>query len=298
LPGSFFIGTVLELSGQGFKNYSSLYEFAEQEKHKFIKFYADKKFLQEPKPPVESYVKDNNNIFYARPALPDNFWVGIFLTLFYSAVFLFFAHRNFKNKIHRLKEKLGDEIDPYIEVNNKQPNIFFTGSEILKAKLFNHFCGKEKLNGDIPVLPDPEARDSFNTDFAYIPNREHFKNISPNTLHRFLLGKKPVKPMDSWDIILEYMRSHPGKIFILDEYTKDMPPQRVKELKEWLEHEEIYSLLLTNDYYFVKDFVKAPLQLFIEKNDPTGKMLKAQFKEGSMKEKQSWKSKKPTKTMK
>jgi hypothetical protein len=292
LPGAFFIETVLELSGQGFKSYSLFYEFAEREKHKFAKYYADKKFLQEPEPPVESYVKDNNNIFYAQPSLPDNFWIGIFLTLFYSAIFLFFAHRNFKNKFYRLKEKLEDEIDIFVGIDKKHPNIFFTGSETLKAKFFNHLSGIEELKGDIAIYSGPEDKDSFNTDFAYIPNREHFKNISSNTLYRFLFGKKPGKALDFWDIMLEYMRSHPGKIFILDEYTKDMPPQRVKELKEWLEHDQIYCLLLTHDYYFTKDFVKKPIQLFVEKDDPTGKMLKAQFEKDSNKGKQSWKPKK------
>lgn len=293
LPGSFFIETVLELSGQGFKNYSLFYEFVEQEKHKFTKYYADNEFFSEPKPPdVESYVKDNNNIFYAKPSLPDNFWIGIFLTLFYSAIFLFFAHRNFKNKIYRLKEKLEDEMDLYVEIDNKKTNILFTGSETFKTKLFNHFSGKEKLKGDIAILPDPEAKDSFNTNFAYIPNREHFKNISSNTLYCFMFGTKPAKALDFWDIMLQYMRSHPEKIFILDEYTKDMPPQRIKELKEWLEHDQIYCLLLTHDYYFTKDFVKKSIQLFIEKDDPTGKMLKTQFQTGPIKGEKSWKPKK------
>jgi hypothetical protein len=73
IPGSFFILNALEVSGQGFDNYSNFYGFAEQQKHEFIKFYADKKYLSENAPEaVQSFVKGDSNIFYSRPAFPEN----------------------------------------------------------------------------------------------------------------------------------------------------------------------------------------------------------------------------------
>jgi len=43
---------------------------------------------------------------------------------------------------------------------------------------------------------------------------------------------------------------------------------------------QLHCLIITNDYYMAKDLVKDKHQLFIEKNDFTGKMLKEQVEKG------------------
>jgi hypothetical protein len=71
---------------------------------------------------VESFIKENENIFQCRPSLPENFWSGIFLILFYSAgTFLLTYHLSHKN-IFPVNEKLENEEDVYTVIRKGEPN--------------------------------------------------------------------------------------------------------------------------------------------------------------------------------
>lgn len=278
-PALFYLSSANEISGGGYKSYFDFYGFIEKMKNGFIKFFFDKEYFSKVESgKVESFIKGDNNIFYCRPGLPPKFLFGIILTLLYTAILGFFTYRNIKRRVFPIHEKIDNEDDFYVEIARGNNNILFTDSELLKAKLYNHLSGKETLKGEIAIIPGLDSETGSAVEFTYIPGPEAFANISPTVLHCFLFGVEPERNMDTWDILLKFLLTQ--KIVILDQFIKGTEPKRVKELTVWLSQKQLYCLIITNDYYMAKELVKDKHQLFIEKNDPTGKMLKEQVERG------------------
>jgi len=278
-PSLFYLSSANEISGGGYKSYFDFYGFIEKMKNGFIKFFFDKEyFSKSDSEKVESFIKGDSNIFYCRPGLPPNFLFGIILTLLYTAVLGFFTYRNIYRRVFPINEKMDNEDDFYVEIARGNNNILFTDSELLKSKLYNHLSGKETLKGEIAIIPGLDSETGGKAEFTYIPGPEAFAGLSPTALHCFLFGVKPGKNMDTWDILLKFLLTQ--KIVILDQFIKGTEPKRVKELAVWLSQTQLHCLIITNDYYMAKDLVKDKHQLFIEKNDFTGKMLKEQVEKG------------------
>ncbi|MDQ1352187.1 MAG: transporter permease subunit [Acidobacteriota bacterium] len=278
-PALFYLSSANEISGGGYRSYFDFYGFIEKMKNEFIKFFFDKEYFSKVESgKVESFIKGDNNIFYCRPGLPPKFLFGIILTLLYTAILVFFSYRNIYRRVFPVHEKMDNEDDFYVEIARGNNNILFTDSELLKAKLYNHLSGKETLKGEIAIIPGLDTETGGAVEFTYIPGPEAFAGISPAILHCFLFGVEPERNMDTWDILLKFLLAQ--KIVIMDQFIKGTEPKRVKELAVWLSQTQLYCLIITNDYYMAKELVKDKHQLFIEKNDPTGKMLKDQVEKG------------------
>jgi len=252
IPGSFFVLNALEVSGQGFYNYSNFYGFAEQQKHEFIKFYADKSFLSENAPEeVQSFVKGDSNVFYSRPAFPVDWLTGTVLNLLYTALFIFFTYRNTYRNVYPKTETMEDEEEVYIPVDRKKTTVFFTTFETLKEKIYNHFAGKEKIKGEIDLSPEKDFKDPNETGFTFISN-DLMKEISPAALHRFLFGEKPGKNMDHWDVLFKYGLTK--KLVLFDEFLKTRP-DKLADFTLQLKEKNVASLILSSDYFFTEHFV-------------------------------------------
>jgi hypothetical protein len=95
-PSTFFLSLNKEISGTGYENYLDFYSFALGKKKEFLDFYTERSILTQSKPSkIESFIKGDENIFQAQPRLPHAFWLGVVLTLFYSALLLFFSYHKF-----------------------------------------------------------------------------------------------------------------------------------------------------------------------------------------------------------
>lgn len=84
-PTGFFYFTVDEISGNGYKSHIKYFEYAIKLKAGFLEFYVDEK-IKNNYGPVQSFIKDNGNLFLSKSRLPGYFIQGIALTLFYTAV--------------------------------------------------------------------------------------------------------------------------------------------------------------------------------------------------------------------
>ena len=89
-----------ELSGKGYYGYLDFTDYILNLRHEFVKFYLKKRYESNDLT-VESFVKNNENLFKADSTLPSNFFIGIFINLLYVlglfALTAFALHR----KIHR-----------------------------------------------------------------------------------------------------------------------------------------------------------------------------------------------------
>jgi hypothetical protein len=100
-PVLFYNSVNAEASSCGDLSFIDFYLYSNKIKKEFIDFYVKKKYLEEKQPgQVESFVKKNENLFYAQSHLPYRFWLGI---IFHLIVYIggggFFAYYCFKRSL-------------------------------------------------------------------------------------------------------------------------------------------------------------------------------------------------------
>ncbi|MCP4218486.1 MAG: hypothetical protein GY765_27880, partial [bacterium] len=110
-PSTFYQSVGSEISSKGFENFIVFFQHVRQLKQQFIRFIIDKKYYgpstkqlsADGKPVIESFIKNDENVFYADCRLPGGFGRGIFLTLLYSMLLFYTAYVLFKKSL-RLQE--------------------------------------------------------------------------------------------------------------------------------------------------------------------------------------------------
>lgn len=88
-PSTFFLSVGNEISSRGYDNFLAFYRYTRDLKDRFVRFYFDKKFYTDLTD-IESFVKDEENLFHAHSRLPGTFVGGILLTILYT-ILLFTA---------------------------------------------------------------------------------------------------------------------------------------------------------------------------------------------------------------
>jgi hypothetical protein len=250
-PSSFYLTSTAEISGKGYNNYFAFYDFTGKMKREFSEFYAEKQYLEEPKSgQVESFIKGEDSIFRCQSSLPGNFLLGMGLLFFYMLGSVIVTYFIVYNRVYPIKKKLPGEADLFIHILQEEDNVFFSGYALVKAKIYNHFSGKETLEGDIYLEPDSSLETSGQIDFAYLPGPRELKGICAKTLHKFLFGEKMEKNREKWLVMLQHALEY--ELVILDDFFKDLTPDEIDEALKILKEKEKYYLVITNDFYMTK----------------------------------------------
>ncbi|MCP4154938.1 MAG: hypothetical protein GY757_44860 [bacterium] len=106
-PSTFYLATGNEISSKGYENFIAYFRHVRKLKYAFIKFYVAEKFrmiflkakFPEKKIPIKSFVKNNENLFFARSRLPEGFQYGFLLNLTYIVLLCALAYRLFKKSL-------------------------------------------------------------------------------------------------------------------------------------------------------------------------------------------------------
>lgn len=235
-PSSFLLSSWQEMSGAGYKSLLEFYEFSLQEKKKFLKFIIQKTILNKNKPGnVENFIKGYGNIFYAKSTIPNGFWPGIGLTLFYSLILFFAAFRIHKNEM-KIQEPV---ISPQITHNTKNVLFILCESEKIKDAVFNSYKDQRQ--------PRTICIDKINTpDFQFygITSRELFAHLCRVS---GVDGKKAMENLKLMDI-------KDLSIFDLDRITILKIYTAVKTAGE-------YDLIVFNDF-IKRESRKFEIELF------------------------------------
>jgi hypothetical protein len=162
-PTSFYNATNKELSSKGFKNFIIFYRFTFDKKCEFIAFYIDRKFYKPfPKTGLEPFIKGDEDLFHSQSQLPYFFWLGVFLTLFYTSVLLFVFYRI---QIKRMKTP---EPKTVYTIDKEKDNPLFVLCENLSIKedIFNYYQSQkavclEKINTGDFMFNDIKALEIF-----------------------------------------------------------------------------------------------------------------------------------------
>jgi hypothetical protein len=147
-PVLLYISTHQEISTHGGLSLVDFYAFGQQRKKEFIDFYVKKRFVGEhdkdhPKNnpdmigPLDNFVKNDENLFYAKSHLPQGFLLGIGVTLVYIAVLFTILYQ-----LHVKKPKTDIKT---IKIDFKKGNtlLVLCKDEQVKGTIFQFFRGQQ-----------------------------------------------------------------------------------------------------------------------------------------------------------
>lgn len=92
-----------ELSGKGYYGYLDFTDYILNLRHEFVRFYLKKRYESNDRT-VESFVKNDENIFKAKSTLPGNFLIGFMLNLLYVVGMFALAAWALRIKIRKEKK--------------------------------------------------------------------------------------------------------------------------------------------------------------------------------------------------
>lgn len=98
IPSSFYIAVSNEISSMGYKSFIHFFDYLQKLKEQFVRFYIDKRFYSNFDK-VELFIKGEENIYYSRNMLPDYFWWGIGLMVFYIMGLFVFSYYRFRQSL-------------------------------------------------------------------------------------------------------------------------------------------------------------------------------------------------------
>ncbi len=271
-PSSFYLFATTEISGKGYNNYFSFYDFSNKKKREFIVYYFQKEYFEEPKPgQVESFIKGDDSIFRCQSSLPGNFLLGMVLLFIYISGSITGTYFMVYRRLYPIKKKLPGESDLFIHIRKEEDNFFFTANSLVRAKIYNHFSGEETLEGEILLDPDSSLETTSQIDFAYLPPASELKGLDAKTLHKFLSGEKMEKNREKWRVMLNHAVQ--SELVILEDFFKDMSPGDIDEALKILKEKEKYFLVITGDFYMTQVLADRKNVCFL-KSDETASAVK------------------------
>ncbi len=270
-PPTFYLSLTNEISSRGYENLIDFYNRAQSLKREFVRFYMEKKFFSNFSK-VESFVKGDENVFYAQSRLPGNFTESVFINLLYIVGLFWVSYSRFRKSLFILPNHENLESYPR-ELRLKQGEFKVLVSEgiNLKNQLFNLFFGEtEELRkkgspikvyiGDQDIT---ENEEEDRNDFLYICHPENIPgDIRAGDFLAFIrrLMKKPRKktedlhataPLDiksilgkrfsrlsnpeKGEIILAILRMKQRRFYLIHDIARGMPIEFTIQLKERME---------------------------------------------------------------
>jgi hypothetical protein len=152
-PVLFYNSVNAEVSSCGDLSFIDFYSYSKKIKKEFIEFYVKKMFLEGIKPgQVESFVKKDENLFYAQSHLPYRFWLGILFNLvIYVGAAGFGAYFCFKRSLRPTPDKNSTE-KADIKLKSGEDYHVDTDDYAAEDHIYNTTAGKTKgFKGQISI---------------------------------------------------------------------------------------------------------------------------------------------------
>jgi hypothetical protein len=157
-PTLFYFSVCESSSSTGVNSFMDFHAYCQEKKEGFVDFNIDKTFPpkregvkiedESASKKVENFIKGDEDLFFSKPKLPYNFWLGVFLTPFYSVLLLFLSFRIFKKR-----QKIpGSKKDYRIETEKYNPLFVLCENESIKEDIYNQYRNQgntvclEKIN--------------------------------------------------------------------------------------------------------------------------------------------------------
>ncbi|MCP4215614.1 MAG: hypothetical protein GY765_13250, partial [bacterium] len=141
-PISLWRALVCEIDGRGYSNILEFYVYSQNLKQRFIRYYFDKKYSSNYEA-VESFVKAEENIFYASAALPANTTAGGVVLGLYILLFLGLSFYGFRRMMFDTRGAKDDELDALdLELKKGETYVLITNGNQTANGLYRFFSGR------------------------------------------------------------------------------------------------------------------------------------------------------------
>ncbi|MCP4148435.1 MAG: hypothetical protein GY757_11865 [bacterium] len=247
-PTSFYLSINRELSSKGFQNVINFYRYAYDMKFKFIEFYLERKFYRSlPESGVESFIKNNEDLFEAKSHLPGNFRFGLLISTFWlfvlTVIIWFLSNRHFSLKPVGKEETKFDPEDCKLN----KTTVILTPNPEHKAKLLAiyRFQKTDFLSVPSPgCLPDNAAVKDL---FSFF-RRDVTGNLEEVAHQSGYLLTPEYRAL----VILELVKSQKSDILIFDNFLSGLSESFITYFAESLEELKKEKRVI----YFSKSLVK------------------------------------------
>jgi len=134
IPSLFYYSICESNSSLGLMSIIDFHSYCQKQKEKFSDFISSNAFLIK-KENIKNFFKKEEDLFQSMPKIPYNFWLGVFLSLIYTILLLFFS---FRMQAKRLKNQSPRS---YYTLPLDKGNVLYTHceNEDIKTDIFNHF---------------------------------------------------------------------------------------------------------------------------------------------------------------
>lgn len=136
-PTTFYQSVNNEISSRGYNNLVAFCKYALGEKLKFIGIIIEKEFFSNYSK-VEQFNAGNENVYTARPKLPEFFLLGVLFNLLWIAAFVIPAYYGFKKRPTELPEKKAKDPDIVeVKLDTYDVNSFQADNDLLTRQMYN-----------------------------------------------------------------------------------------------------------------------------------------------------------------
>jgi hypothetical protein len=138
IPPLFYFSTCESSSSTGVDSYIDFHTYCQGKKEGFADYIMENSFPgtdQLLTKKVENFIKGDEDLFFSKPKMPYNFWVGVFLTPFYALILLFLTFA-----IHKRRMKVRAPVEAYrIEKEKDSPLFVLCENISIKEDIFNYY---------------------------------------------------------------------------------------------------------------------------------------------------------------
>lgn len=297
-PSTFYLSVSHEVSSRGYENYFKFYQHILRLKEGFVRYYIKKKFYANYSH-VESFIKGDENLFYAGSGLPGNFGLGGAVTLFYIMLACIASYIRFKNYLFYVPDHRLTEIKKLnVALKTGRAEVVLTGTKSINNQFFNVFHGeagtfKGKLMVDDVNIAEVTHRPDGH--FLYICHPEEIpENIKTGHLLSLFqdllklskkekaelyvqlniddLEKTLFKDLDEVSqgtLLLTVAQWKKSKVYMLDDFARGMPADFIMKLMECLrklKENNSAILYITTDILVAKKVGDSVTSLFDDPN--------------------------------
>jgi len=260
-PSSFYVSVNNEISSRGYENLIEFYKYVLKLKWKFVEFYLDKVYYTNFSK-VESFIKDDENVFHSQSRLPGFFIIGILVTVFYIAGLFWVSYIRYKGALNSIHENADAPSMPAdLELKKGQFKVLVSEGDLFKNQLFNRYSRSEEgREGKFLYLCHPEniPGDIKSGDFLFFIKRlVQTRGKEPVELRlsatiKAISWKKfsRLKNHEKGEIILAVLEMKRKEIYLVYDAARGMPIEFTVQLKEkmqQLKEEGAMVIYLTPD---------------------------------------------------
>jgi ABC-type polysaccharide/polyol phosphate transport system ATPase subunit len=272
-PTTFYLSTGNEISSRGYANIIKFYENSIGIKKRFMKFYVDHRygdnpdkivnFIEEFKEKEKEKGEKEANIYKATTRLPGKFGFGIGVTLSWILVVLLFSYLSYKRALFRPpKKQIIGLNDLEIDLVKGRSDVMLSSEKDIGNHLYNVLSGKNRVfKGAVKWRDDDIAAKNIKVNFVYLchieempgdikaknfvlfigkglkTSKERMQSISRklglNKIGRMSFGQ--LSDRKKAQILLEAACLKTCDIYMINNYLKGMPSDFAEEFKNRME---------------------------------------------------------------